>query len=95
MYVSMYVSMYVCMYVYTPKYELAKRKTLQFIRITTYIHTVHIHIYIDMYIYAPTLLKNRFTPLIAVLVGDVSMVMVLQFWHICMKKTFTPMPTIW
>ena len=43
------------MYVYTPKYELAKRTTLQFIRITIYIHTVHIHIYIHMYMYAPTL----------------------------------------
>ncbi len=35
------------------------------------------------------------SPLIAVLVGDVSIVIVLQFWHICIKKTLTPIPTIW
>jgi len=31
----------------------------------------------------------------AVLVGEVSMVRTVQFWQICMKKVFTPMPTIW
>ena len=34
-------------------------------------------------------------PLIAVYVGEVSIVNTVQFWHICMKNTFTPMPTIW
>lgn len=34
-------------------------------------------------------------PEMAVFVGDVSIVITVQFWQMFMKKTFTPMPTIW